>query len=297
MSCCSGDDNEEDQVDYDPANKGPNNKRSCTDIICLLLMIVFCVVWFGIAVYAFANGNPFQLVYPSNSEGEICGQGDYKDRPFLLFFDLTRCIKISAALGGCATPQVCVKECPDQYWTYSMGKQDVLGRFCDYDDPADADTPLQQLVKGRKCPAYLIPSQPFLGRCVPTFGLVRTTNSTISRITEMKTSEDKPVDTNNLKLGIEYLMKAIDIQGKSERFLSDVAGYWWLVLLGLVFAMLISFGWIMLLRLASKPVIWTSIVLCVGERSRSVIMIMILSTVLYFSSLGDSLWICLVQVC
>ena len=45
--------------------------------------------------------------------GEICGHGDFVDKPYLLFFDLTRCIKISAALGGCATPQVCVARCPE----------------------------------------------------------------------------------------------------------------------------------------------------------------------------------------
>ena len=41
-----------------------------------------------------------------NISGEICGTADNSEKPFLLFFDLTRCIKISAALGGCVTPQV-----------------------------------------------------------------------------------------------------------------------------------------------------------------------------------------------
>ena len=128
-SCCGSEEEEnEDEVDYDPANKGkycqnewrkdgqssfisgPNEKRSCTDVLCLLLLVIFCLVWFGVAIYAFSQGNPFQLIYPSNSEGEICGRpgASFADKPNLLFFDLTRCIKISAALGGCATPQVCV---------------------------------------------------------------------------------------------------------------------------------------------------------------------------------------------
>jgi len=96
--CCNGE--EEDEVDYDPANKGPNEKRSCTDILCLLLLLIFCFIWFGVAIYAFSRGNPFQLIYPSNSEGEICGRADYLNEPNLLFFDLTRCIKISAAVAG-----------------------------------------------------------------------------------------------------------------------------------------------------------------------------------------------------
>ena len=129
--CCGDEEDTEDQVDYDPSNKGPRGQgRSCTDVLCLLLLLVFLGVWAGVAIYGFSNGNPHQLLHPSNSEGEICGRGDHEDKPNLLFFDLSRCVKISAALAGCATPQVCVKECPDSYWTYKQGKQDGLDNFC-----------------------------------------------------------------------------------------------------------------------------------------------------------------------
>ena len=37
--------------------------------------------------------------------GEICGRGANTGRPFLLFYDLTRCAKLSA-VTGCSTPQV-----------------------------------------------------------------------------------------------------------------------------------------------------------------------------------------------
>jgi len=261
--CCNGE--EEDEVDYDPANKGPNVKRSCTDVLCLLLLVIFCFIWFGVAIYAFSRGNPFQLIYPSNSEGEICGRADYVDEPNLLFFDLTRCIKISAAVAGCATPQVCVKQCPDTYWTYSMGKKEGLESFCtDLSSGEYVATSMRDLVKKRKCPAYIIPSKPFLGRCVPTFGLLRATNETVKEVQKMETSTGEKVDSDDLRQGIEYLMKAIDLQGRGKRFLADLAGAWWLLLIGFVFAMLISFGWIMLLRLASKPVIWISIILCLA---------------------------------
>ena len=56
-----------------------------------------------------------------------------------------------------------------------------------------------------------------------------------------------------------------NISGRGERLLSDLASDWWLLLIGLVFAMLVSFGWIMLLRIASKPVIWISILLCLRK--------------------------------
>ena len=123
---------------------------------------------------------------------------------------------------------------------------------------------LRNLVKKRKCPAYLIPSRPFLGRCVPTFGLVRSSaNLTRSNVERMQTQDGSQVDSEKLKEGVKYLMELIDLRGTGERLLSDFAGYWWILLLGLVFAMLISFGWIMLLRLATKLVVWLSIVVCV----------------------------------
>ena len=34
----------EDEEDYDPSDKGPNSQRSCTDVICLLLLVLFCLV-------------------------------------------------------------------------------------------------------------------------------------------------------------------------------------------------------------------------------------------------------------
>ena len=129
--CCGDDEETEDQVDYDPSHKGPKGDgRSCTDVLCLLLLVIFLGVWAGVAVYGFTRGNPHLLLHPSNSEGEICGRGDHEDKPNLLFFDLSRCVKISAALAGCATPQVCVAQCPDSYWTYKQGKQDGLSDFC-----------------------------------------------------------------------------------------------------------------------------------------------------------------------
>jgi len=266
-SCGSDEDVDEyaDEVDYDPSHKGPNEKRSCTDVICLLLLVVFCVVWGAVAVYAFSRGNPFQLIYPSNSEGEICGRGDHEGKPNLLFFDLTRCVKLTAAVAGCPTPQVCVKECPDTYWTYAFGKSDGLKNFCTDLSPGEFEhqtTNISTLVKQRKCPAYLLPSKPFLGRCVPTFGLVPEEETNTKEMRSMKTQDGTELDSDSLKGGIEYLMKVIDLRSYGEKFLADFAVYWWIVLLALILAMLLSFGWIALMKLAAKPVVWTSIIVC-----------------------------------
>ena len=108
---------------YDENFKGPIQKRSCTDIFCFFLFVAFVVGWGAVGVVSFTWGNPMKLVYPSNSKGEICGRGDHWDKPYLLFFDLTKCLRPSAALSGCPTPEVCVKECPNEVTSfYGQGK-------------------------------------------------------------------------------------------------------------------------------------------------------------------------------
>lgn len=60
--------------DFEPDFRGPVKDRGCTDILCLLLFIVFLCGWIGIGIWAFGQGNPSRLIYPSNSFGEICGR-------------------------------------------------------------------------------------------------------------------------------------------------------------------------------------------------------------------------------
>jgi len=48
-----------------------------------------------------------QVLYPTDSLGLVCGQGNLQDRPYLLFFDLTRCLNPAILTMGCPTPQVC----------------------------------------------------------------------------------------------------------------------------------------------------------------------------------------------
>ena len=97
---------------HDLSKLGPIKNRGCTDIICLLLFLAFIGGWIAVGIYGFSHGNPATLIYPSDSSGRICGKGDLKERPKLLFFDLTKCLRVSAAALGCPTKQVCVKECP-----------------------------------------------------------------------------------------------------------------------------------------------------------------------------------------
>ena len=58
-------------------------------------------------------------IFPQDSSGKLCGIDAKADKPYLIFFDLTACVKrISSAWAGCPTRQACVKECPDEFYTF-----------------------------------------------------------------------------------------------------------------------------------------------------------------------------------
>lgn len=52
-------------------------------------------------------GDPQRLVHPKDSHGRLCGfDNNLKDKPYLFFFDLTRCANPTVLSTGCPTPQV-----------------------------------------------------------------------------------------------------------------------------------------------------------------------------------------------
>ena len=61
------------------------------------------VLLFGLM---FFSGDINRVIYPTDSQGRICGVGDLQDRPNLLFFDLTKCLNLGVLAHGCVTPQV-----------------------------------------------------------------------------------------------------------------------------------------------------------------------------------------------
>lgn len=111
-----------------PGNHITKN-RSCTDVLCILLFLVFAGGWIGVGILGLLGGDPEQLVYPSNSRGEICGRGEHEDKPYVLFHDPTKCLSLSA-IFGCPTPQICVESCPDQttsLYAFALSKKEEDG--------------------------------------------------------------------------------------------------------------------------------------------------------------------------
>uniref|UniRef100_A0A673TFC1 Choline transporter-like protein n=1 Tax=Suricata suricatta TaxID=37032 RepID=A0A673TFC1_SURSU len=123
---------------YDPSFRGPIKNRSCTDIICCVLFLLFILGYIVVGIVAWVYGDPRQVLYPRNSTGAYCGVGANKDKPYLLYFNIFSCVLatniIMVAENGlqCPTPQ-----------------------------------PVIQSLQQELCPSFLLPSAPALGRCLP----------------------------------------------------------------------------------------------------------------------------------
>lgn len=69
---------------------------------------------------AIQHGDLNRLMVPTDSAGRKCGvDNGVIDKPFLLFFNLEKCIDARVPLFGCKTPQVCVEKCPTESFVFS----------------------------------------------------------------------------------------------------------------------------------------------------------------------------------
>ncbi|KAF2353312.1 Choline transporter-like [Trinorchestia longiramus] len=248
---------------FDPDFRGPVKSRSCTDILCLLLFVVFLVGWGVVAVIGVMHGDPTRLLYPTDSRGQVCGRDTaVKDKPYLFFFDLTRCASPKVVATGCATPQVCVKECPSKNWFYN-GNDDAEARrnlICQYDiDPLTTTESIMDLVSHSKCAFYYVRSGEVAKRCIPSVADVGTAIHDTSG-DALKTAEGNEVTAELLAKAIGYLAHFYKTKEVAEGAFEDIKATWHLILGFCVLAMAVSLVWIFLLRFISKVLIWFSMV-------------------------------------
>ena len=99
--------------------------------------------------------------------GRICGQGEFEKQPFLLFFDLTKCLNPAVLSLGCPTPQVCVEECPKNTkpFYHNPSAKIFLKPFCQpMPDGEFRSKSADQLILEKLCPPWVLESGPVLGR-------------------------------------------------------------------------------------------------------------------------------------
>ncbi|CAH1271865.1 SLC44A4 [Branchiostoma lanceolatum] len=260
-----------DPAKFDPEFKGPIENRSCTDIICCLLFIIFIAGFVAVGILAWVHGDPKLLLYPTDSQGNLCGNGNYATKPNLHFFNLLDCAGFASVLDGCPTPQVCVTACPTEYWAYAieLAKMAVntdpdWDKFiCTYDVNITGSTAAQieQYVKDQKCAAYTVPSKAYGGRCIPS--LVETIANTVLTTdvsnTPLVDSSGNNVTNDRISAGTAALALVLSAQEVVQEIFTDMVSSWYLILGGLGAAMVVSFIYIVIMRWIAGVMVWFTI--------------------------------------
>ncbi|XP_075834889.1 choline transporter-like protein 4 [Microtus pennsylvanicus] len=243
---------------YDPSFRGPIKNRSCTDIICCVLFLLFILGYIAVGLVAWVYGDPRQVLYPRNSTGAYCGVGENKDKPYVFYFNILRCAGsanvISVAQNGlqCPTPQVCVSSCPENQWVvpvdkYSKTVDEVYNEskhFCLPGIPPN--TTVEDSLKDELCPRFLLPSTPALGRCFP--------------FPNVSLPEYPEINNTSVSNGISGLLDHINARDISVKIFEDFAQSWKWILLALAVALVLSLLFILLLRLVAAPLVLLLIV-------------------------------------
>lgn len=229
-------------IPHDPDFQGPKKgrHRSCTDVIFLLLFIVFIAWWIAVGVYSFKNGDPKSILIPKDSLGLRCGvDSDVRSKPYLFFFDLTKCIGPSVPFLGCPTPQVCVEECPNKFFT-PVDNYDRKDLICKYKTPDDEKKP-----DGEICAKWYLKSKPVQNRCLPII------------------SKDIIDELRQINISIPLLNQAIEkiqLEQVGENVVNDLALIWKPILIGLVLVLVGCLVYIILLRWVAFVMVWISII-------------------------------------
>ncbi|XP_035698826.1 choline transporter-like protein 1 isoform X3 [Branchiostoma floridae] len=170
--CCPGNKRDEEEDE----RWQPLMDRSCTDVIALVIFILFWVGMFFIAAYSIAGGNAYRLAYGTDSYGNVCGMKNEKNaninlksagldmtgRPYVFFMDL---------FNPADALEICVSKCPDQDLNSIQEVQEFAknssSSLCEYDVKQENILTAGQSHLG-PCPSTPVKaSTSFLNRCVP----------------------------------------------------------------------------------------------------------------------------------
>ncbi|XP_054160614.1 choline transporter-like protein 5 [Oppia nitens] len=255
-----------DAFTYDPKFNGPTDKRSCTDIFFLIIFIAFISGWIVIAFIGYSNGNPEKLIYPTDSYGDICGRGQYHDRPYLFFFNLLKCAKNlnHKIFDRCDTPQVCVSQCPTQTFSlYQLNRLDERYKsliICKYNITATNEN-FKQLINDDKCAGIYFKSEPFAGRCIPSLltmsGQILTDEMTSGG--NLMDNTNTAIDLKKIKDTNQAIVLLLNAQQVGYKIIQDLRQTFSWIIIGFGLAMLISFLWIVCMQWFAHLMIWFSI--------------------------------------
>nr|DBA20511.1 TPA: hypothetical protein GDO54_017283 [Pyxicephalus adspersus] len=230
--------------------------------------MVFILGYMVVGIIAWLYGDPRQVIYARNSTGFYCGFGENKEKPFVLYFDLLKCltgtnILAAAAMNGlqCPTTQVCVAECPLYFRAaIPIGEpKNVYNQtFCQPSINLTTTTlTVKEIAAKELCPIFLIPSKPIFNRCFPQVDIPYPDNFTINNLSGNATK-------NQITDAAKAIADSLNFQNLSKKIFEDFAKSWSWILIALVIAMVVSLLFLILLRFTAGFLVWILIIGVIG---------------------------------
>ncbi|XP_068594084.1 choline transporter-like protein 5-A isoform X1 [Cebidichthys violaceus] len=255
---------------FDPSFRGPVHRRSCTDILCCLIFIIVILSYVALGIVAWLHGDPRKVLHPTDSYGQFCGQTGTSNakKPILFYFNILKCANPAILINlQCPTMQMCVSKCPDKFATYTeMQLQHKLSRsyweyyrqFCkpDFNNP---DKPVSQVLRDEDCPSMIVPSRPFLQRCLPDF-ITQNGTVTVANRTSFKDALEMARSVTELQHAAKGITGLVDTKELGMKIVEDYAKSWAWILIGLLISLAVSLIFILLLRFTAGWLLWTTII-------------------------------------
>uniref|UniRef100_A0AC35UF86 Choline transporter-like protein n=1 Tax=Rhabditophanes sp. KR3021 TaxID=114890 RepID=A0AC35UF86_9BILA len=235
-------------------------------------------------VQAFQTSNTNRILYPSDSNGRFCGTAkkgyyDLTSKPYVLFFDLTKCISWSTFLSGCSTRQVCVSTCPAKYFSYielqanfgqswQSAMKDIVCADEEMKQQITSFETLRAYVQNGYCTSYTVSSLPWLGRCIPkifidganTLNKVQATNGSLDNMISSLGNANGQIPTDTQLANSSTIINDMDsAKGIIGKIIADVSMCYWQILLILGVSAVLSLLYIVFLRIVGGLILWATI--------------------------------------
>uniref|UniRef100_G3PE81 Choline transporter-like protein n=1 Tax=Gasterosteus aculeatus aculeatus TaxID=481459 RepID=G3PE81_GASAC len=231
---------------FDPNFRGPVHKRSCTDVVCCVIFIVVILGYIALGTVAWFHGDPSKIVYPTDSHGHFCGRQNTPNanKSILFYFNMLKCANPAVLVHlQCPTTQLCVSKCPDRFATlldsWNTNSWEYYKQFCRPGFDISSKS-VVEAIQDEDCPSMIVPSRPFLQRCFPDFitrnGILTVANKTIFK--DGENHERITTITSNCHPG------------------QNAVCVCWCCCSGLVFTMMVSLVFILLLRYIAGVLLW-----------------------------------------
>jgi hypothetical protein len=218
-------------------------EREPTDMMCCAVFIFFVIGMIGISFAGIASGKPSVIFTPFDSDGNMCGQPkqkmteignnipirDFSDYKYKFFTNLDK-FDLNKKEEAFKDPQiyraVCVKKCPEDVTSETIGKGETIECMVNQDVPECPKHSLSIFMNTTERYNYCIPK----------------TDKAEAIVKEMYKELDESV-------------------GGFGNYVNDIKIAWLVMLVMAIVSFLITIGYVYLLKYFTKPLLYTSLFL------------------------------------